>query len=169
MCSFLFKNEERAKKDKEKAAKAAKDRIAEEDSWRIGSISLDEVRLSKNIPNCLRYSAVMDSLIYLLTILLNNSITHPLKHTLPLPLPLPLPLLISNHGTLLFVFRCVLGSKRGLVSTLTKWQRRTEEKGLKNSLCSFFCRSPFHTFDPIKMIYFIIMVNFNNRNHRRYH
>ena len=45
-----MKVEERAKKDKEKAAKAAKDRIAEEDSWRIGSISLDEVRTPKDVP-----------------------------------------------------------------------------------------------------------------------
>ena len=56
MCLFHLKNEEKAKKEKEKAAKAAKDRMAEEDSWRIGSISLDEVGVSKNVPYWLCYS-----------------------------------------------------------------------------------------------------------------
>ena len=57
MCSsfsffiFIVKNEEKARKDKEKSAKAAKDKLAEEDSWRIGSISLDEVSGLKNIPH----------------------------------------------------------------------------------------------------------------------
>jgi hypothetical protein len=35
--------EERAKRDREKALKAEKEKKAEEDAWRIGSISLDEV------------------------------------------------------------------------------------------------------------------------------